>query len=246
MGAMVATRAGCAIRDLPMSWRDKPQFRRLPAVRSPAVSVARVSVVLADDHVVVRRGLRMLLEAEAGFEVVAEAGDADAALAAAAAERPDVLLLDLNMPGRPSLDVLAELYEAAPDVGVVVLTMEQDPALAHRALELGVRGYVLKQAVDEELVAAIEAVAGGGAHVSAEVEAALRSGLDGDGPPDGLTEREAEVLQLAALGHTNPEIAERLGISVRTVESHRTHIQQKTMVSSRPELVRYALDHGLI
>jgi two-component system response regulator NreC len=205
-----------------------------------------IAVVLADDHVVVRHGLRMLLEQNPTTEVVGEAGDADAALEATAAARPDVLLLDLNMPGRPSLEMLGDLQAAAPGVGVVVLTMEKDPAMARRAVELGARGYVLKQAVEEELVAAIEAVAGGGSHLSPEIEAALRRPEEPSGPPDGLTGREAQVLALAALGHTNPEIAEQLGISVRTVESHRTHIQQKTMVSSRPELVRYALDHGLI
>lgn len=205
-----------------------------------------IAVVLADDHVVVRRGLRMLLERNPSTEVVAEAGDAGAALAAVEASRPDLLLLDLNMPGRPPLEMLADLGALAPDLGVVVLTMEQDPALARHALELGVRGYVLKQAVEEELVEAIEAVAGGGLHVSREVKAALERPSDTGGPPNGLTEREVEVLRLAALGHTNPEIAEQLGISVRTVESHRTHVQQKTMVSSRSELVRYALDHELI
>lgn len=205
-----------------------------------------IAIVLADDHVVVRRGLRMLLEQNPTTEVVGEAGDAEAALEAATAERPDVLLLDLNMPGRPSLEILGDLQAAAPGVGVVVLTMEQDPAMARRALDLGVRGYVLKQAVEDELVAAIETVARGGTHLSPDVDAALRRPEEPGGPPDGLTDREAQVLALAALGHTNPEIAEQLGISVRTVESHRTHIQQKTTISSRSELVRYALDHRLI
>jgi two-component system, NarL family, response regulator NreC len=124
--------------------------------------------------------------------------------------------------------------------------MERDPEFARRAFELGARGYVLKEAVEEELVEAIRAVAAGGAHASRELGAALARPAEGDGPPGGLTEREAEVLRLIALGHTNAEIAAALTLSVRTVESHRKHIQQKLGVTTRPELVRYALEHKLI
>lgn len=207
---------------------------------------AQTSVVLADDHVVVRHGLRMLLEGVPGLSVAGEAGDARAAVEAAAAERADVLVLDLNMPGEPPLDALAGIGESAPGVAVVVLTMERDPELARRALELGARGYVLKEAVDEELVRAIRAVAAGGTHVSRRVAVELAAGPAATRPPGGLTEREAEVLQLIALGHTNGEIASDLSLSVRTVESHRKHIQQKLGLSTRPELVRYALEQRLI
>ncbi len=205
-----------------------------------------VSVVLADDHVVVRHGLRMLLEQAPGLTVVGEAGDAGAALEISASERADILVLDLNMPGRPPLEVLAEIANRAPGVAVVVLTMERDPAFARRALELGARGYVLKEAIDEELVAAILAVADGGTHVSTAVATALKKPRDHAGPPDGLTEREAEVLRMIALGHTNAEIAAELSLSVRTVESHRKHVQQKLGLTTRPELIRYALEHKLI
>ncbi len=206
----------------------------------------RIAVVLADDHVVVRRGLRMLLERVDDFAVVAEAGDAGAALDAVTTEKADVLVLDLNMPGQPPLNALSEVAESAPDVAVVVLTMEQDPAFARPALERGARGYVLKRAVEEELVVAIRTVAAGGRHVSPEIEAVLAQPPERAGPPDGLTERETEVLRLIALGHTNPEIGQMLSLSVRTVETHRTHIQQKLSIATRPELVRYALEHRLI
>lgn len=206
----------------------------------------RIAVVLADDHVLVRHGLRMLLDRRPEIDVVAEVGDADAALAAVEANHPDVLVLDLNMPGRAPLDALGELSARTPDVAVVMLTMEQDAALARRALDLGARGYVLKQAAEDELVEGIRTVAAGGSHVSAAVEAALRAEPAADGPPDGLTERELEVLRLVALGHTNTEIATQLDISARTVESHRTHVQRKAGISSRAQLVRYALDHGLM
>jgi len=188
----------------------------------------------------------MLLERAPGVSVVAEADDAAAALAAAVEHAAAVLVLDLNMPGQPSLEMLNELADVAPDLAVVILTMERDPVQARLAVESGARAYVLKQAVEEELLEAIRTVAAGGTHMSREVEALLAETNDSAGPPDGLTERELEVLRLAALGHTNVEIAERLEISVRTVETHRTHIQQKTLLSSRPELVRYALEHDLI
>lgn len=206
---------------------------------------AQISLVLADDHVVVRRGLRMVLERVPDFEVVTEASDAREALVAAGEVGADVLVLDLNMPGEP-LEVLAEAGQAAPGVAVIVLTMEQDPELARRAMEAGARGYVLKQAAEEELVDAIRTVAAGGTHLSREIEAALaRPDQRGDSR-DGLTGRETEVLGLIARGHTNAEIADMLSLSVRTVETHRARIQQKLGLSTRPELVRYALAHDLI
>jgi two-component system response regulator NreC len=205
-----------------------------------------IAVVLADDHVVVRRGLRIALERVSGVTVVGEAGDVQEALAAVAAEQPDVLVLDLNMPGESALAALPGLTDAAPDVAVVVLTMEQDPALARLALDRGARGYVLKQAAEEELVEAIRVVASGGTHVSREIESALSGLAEPSGPRNELTARETEVLRLIALGHTNADVAKRLSLSVRTVETHRTHIQQKLGVSGRPQLVRYALTQRLI
>ncbi|MBW8059676.1 MAG: response regulator transcription factor [Solirubrobacterales bacterium] len=244
---MLAAGPGPVIRGRPRVAAGVPTIRRtLPLASVPVEARPRIAVVLADDHIVVRRGLRMLLERVPDFEVVAEAGDARAALDAATAERADILVLDLNMPGQPPLEVLSEVAESAPDVAVVVLTMEQDAAFARRALDRGARGYVLKRAVDEELVLAIRTAAAGGTHVSAAIETALAKPPEHAGPPDGLTEREVEVLRLIALGHTNIEIAGELSLSVRTVETHRMHIQQKLGVSSRPELVRYALDRRLI
>lgn len=205
---------------------------------------SRISLALADDHVVVRRGLRMVLELEPDFEVIAEAGDAREALEAVRAGGVDLLLLDLNMPGKP-LDVLAEIGESAPGVAVIVLTMEQDPAFARTALQSGARGYVLKRAAGEELVDAIRAVAAGGTHLSPEVERALARPA-AEARASDLTARETEVLCLIARGHTNAEIAEELALSVRTIETHRSRIQQKLGLSARSELVRYAFERELI
>jgi two-component system response regulator NreC len=202
-----------------------------------------VSLVLADDHVVVRRGLRRLLEEVSDFEVVAEASDADEAMAAVATGDADVLVLDLNMPGDP-LGTLAEIARSSA-AAVIVLTMEQDPAFAQRALDAGARGYLSKRAAGEELVDAIRAVAAGGTHVGAEVERARAARSERE-RSDDLTARESEVLKLIARGHTSAEVAAKLSLSVRTVETHRTRIQQKLGVSGRPDLVRYALARELI
>jgi len=203
-----------------------------------------ISIVLADDHTVVRRALRVLLEGELGFEVVAEAEDADGAIRYLRGHKPDVLILDLNMPGRPSLEAIPEMREASPETRIVVLTMQKESAFARQALQLGVLGYVLKDAADDELVQAVRSAAAGetylqpalGAKLAAEPEIAVSD----------LSERETDVLRLIALGHTNAEIAAKLYISVRTVETHRAHIQQKLGVSSRAELVQSALARGLV
>jgi two-component system response regulator NreC len=202
------------------------------------------TIVLADDHTVVRNALRLLLDAEPGFEVVAEAGDAEAAVRYVRGHRPAVLILDLNMPGRSSLDAVPEIREASPQTEIVVLTMQNEPAFARRALQAGVRGYVLKEAADAELVQAVRSAAAGDTYLQPALGARLAAGASqGD---DELSERERDVLRLIALGHTNAEVAEQLYVSIRTVESHRAHIQQKLAVSSRAELVRYALEHGMV
>jgi two-component system, NarL family, response regulator NreC len=204
-------------------------------------------IVIADDHAVVRSGLRMLLNAEPDFEVVAEAGDVPDAVRYTRGHRPDVLVLDLNMPGQPSLEAIPGLREDMPDTQIVVLTMQNDPAFARQALRAGALGYVLKEAADEELVQAVRMAAKGRTYLNPELGARVAAAPpEKTGPPDDLTEREVEVLGLIALGHTNSEIADRLYLSVRTVESHRAHIQQKLRRSSRAELVRYALAHDLI
>src|SRR5215212_1108600 len=203
-------------------------------------------VVIADDHAVVRSGLRMVLDAEQGIEVVAEASDVTSALRAVRGYHPDVLVLDLNMPGEPSLEAIPRMVAEAPETAIVVLTMQQDPAFAREALRAGARGYVLKEAADAELVQAVRHAREGRTYLNPELGARMAAEPPPSGPPDNLTERELEVLRLIALGHTNSEIAGQLYLSVRTVESHRAHVQQKVRRSTRAELVRYALDHKLI
>lgn len=203
-----------------------------------------ISIVLADDHTVVRRALRVLLEEEDGFEVVAEAEDADGAIRYVRGHKPDVLILDLNMPGRPSLEAIPDIQEASPETKIVVLTMQKEPAFARQALQLGVLGYVLKEAADDELVQAVRRASAGETYLQPALGAKLAS--EPESTTNDLSERETDVLRLIALGHTNAEIAEKLYISVRTVETHRAHIQQKLGVSSRAELVQSALSRGLV
>jgi two-component system response regulator NreC len=203
-----------------------------------------ISIVLADDHTVVRRALRLLLEEEPGFEVVAEAEDAEGAIRYLRGHKPGVLILDLNMPGRPSLEAIGDMQEASPGTKIVVLTMQQEPAFARRALQQGVLGYVLKEAADDELVQAVRSAAAGETYLQPALGAKLAA--EPKSAASDLSERETDVLRLIALGHTNAEIAEKLFISVRTVETHRAHIQQKLGVSSRAELVQSALSRGLI
>jgi two-component system, NarL family, response regulator NreC len=203
-----------------------------------------ISIVVADDHAVIRSGLRLLLEAEPQMSVVAVAGDVDNARRMVLAHEADVLVLDLNMPGAPSLPAIPDL---AARTAVVVLTMQNDPAFAREALRAGARGYVLKEAADSELVEAVRAAARGGTYLNPGLGARLAAAPAAPaGPPDGLTVREAEILRSIALGHTNAEIGRQLFLSVRTVESHRAHIQQKVRRTTRSELVGYALEHGLL
>ncbi|HET9102175.1 MAG TPA: response regulator transcription factor [Solirubrobacteraceae bacterium] len=206
-----------------------------------------ISVVLADDHKVVRSGLRMLLESGHRFRVLGEAGDVSGTLETVRRCRPQVLVLDLNMGGESSLDAIPELRATAPETQIVVLTMQENPAFARAALRAGALGYVLKDAADDELVHAVEMAADGRTYLNPELGAKLASApAESEGRPDNLSPRELEVLKLIALGHTNSEIASALFLSVRTVESHRSHIQQKTGVTTRAELVAYARDHSLL
>ena len=209
-----------------------------------ATKTDEIRIVLADDHVVVRSALRMLLDAEPGLEVVAEAGDVDGAIRYLRGHRPEVLILDLNMPGRGSLEALPDITEASPETQVVVLTMQSEPAFAREAMQAGVLGYILKEAADAELVKAVRLAAQGRTYLQPDLGARLAA--EPAGAPDDLSERELEILKFIALGHTNGEIAEQLLISVRTVESHRSHIQQKLHLAKRSELVRYALERGML
>lgn len=210
--------------------------------------MAPIRIVLADDHQVVRTGLGLLLDAENGIEVVAQAGDVDTALRAVLGHKPGVLVLDLSMPGtQTSLEALPLVRKRSPDTATVILTMQQDPEFARRALRAGALGYVLKEAADAELVEAVRSAADGRTYLNPSLGARLAATPEWPpGPPDDLSGREVEVLRQVALGHTNAEIGERLFLSVRTVETHRAHVQQKLGLSTRAELVRYALDHTLL
>jgi two-component system response regulator NreC len=210
-----------------------------------AESSKPIRVVIADDHSVVRRGLRQVLEAEGGFEIVAEAGDIAGARRYVRGHHPDVLVLDLNMPEGSSLDSVPDIRAESPGTQIVVLTMQNEPAYARQALGAGVLGYVLKDAADAELVEAVRRAAAGDTYLNPRLGARVAAEPP-PGPPDGLSEREVEVLRMVALGHTNNEIATELYLSVRTVETHRAHIQQKLRLGSRSELVHYALEHGLM
>jgi two-component system response regulator NreC len=206
-----------------------------------------ITVVLADDHQLVRAGLKLLLESHEDVEVVAEAGDAALAERRVAAHQPSVLVLDVNMPGGSSLPSIPRIRQSAPETRIVVLTMQSDAELAREALRAGATGYVLKDAAEAELIQAIRMAAQGRTYLNPELGARLAAeSPTHEEPPDGLSARELEVLRLIGLGHTNAEIAETLFLSVRTVESHRSHIQQKTQRSSRAELVAYAREHALI
>jgi two-component system, NarL family, response regulator NreC len=208
-----------------------------------------INIVVVDDHAVVRSGLRLLLDAQDDIEVVGEAGTAKDAIFRARALKPDVILLDVVMPGESGIEALPKLLKESSATKVLVLSMQDDPSYVREAFAAGASGYVLKEAADEEVVSAVREIADGGRYVhpalgarmvaaEAEERAAARA--------DPLSEREREVLRLLALGHTNQEIAEQLYISVRTAESHRAHIMQKLRLGTRAELVRYALAHGLL
>lgn len=187
----------------------------------------------------------MLLDNESDFEVVAEAGDVDAAERYVRGHHPDVLIVDLNMPGGSTLEAIPQIVEQSPPTGIVVLTMQEEPAFARQALGAGALGYVLKEAADTELVEAVRRAARQETYLNPRLGARLASEPP-PGPPDDLSEREVDVLRLIARGHTNAEIAAHLFLSVRTVETHRAHIQQKLRLSSRAELVGYALERGLL
>jgi two-component system, NarL family, response regulator NreC len=208
-------------------------------------SAEAIRIVLADDHAVVRSGLRLLLDNESDFEVVAEAANIEDARRYVRGHHPRVLVLDLNMPGGSSLEAIPTIREESPDTQIVVLTMQKEPAFAREALSAGALGYVLKEAADDELVEAVRRAAVGESYLNPTLGARMAAEPP-PGPPDDLSEREVDVLRLIALGHTNAEIAEQLYLSVRTVETHRAHIQQKLRISTRAELVGYAIERGLI
>src|SRR3712207_5340288 len=180
-------------------------------VRAERADRAQTTVVIADDHTVVRQGLRMLIDNEEGLQVIAEAGTVPDAERMARAHRPSVLVLDLNMPGGSSLEAIPRLREHVADTAIVVLTMQDDPAFARQALRAGALGFVLKEAADEELLESIRLAAAGDIYLNPRLGARLAQQPPvSQGPPDDLTEREVEVLRAIALGHTNGEIAKQL------------------------------------
>jgi two-component system, NarL family, response regulator NreC len=208
-----------------------------------------IRVLVVDDHAIVRSGLRRVLDAEDDIETVGEAPSAERAVFEALEHKPDVVLLDVVMPGKSGIEGLPAILQAVPEARVLVLSMQDDPRYVREAFEAGASGYVLKEAADTEVVDAVRAVAAGTRYVHPALGARLVS-ADAEerrrADADPLSDREREVLRLLALGHTNQEIAALLYISVRTAETHRAHIMQKLSLSSRAELVRYALDHDLI
>lgn len=208
-----------------------------------------IRVVIVDDHAILRAGLRRVLEAEPDIEVVGEAPSADRAVFESISGQPDVVLMDVMMPGKTGIEGMPAVLQAVPQAKILVLSMQDDPRYVREAFAAGAAGYVLKEAADNEVVGAVRAVAAGERYVhpilgarliAAEAEEQRRA------EADPLSDREREVLRLLALGHTNQEIARTLYISVRTAETHRAHIMQKLHLSSRAELVRYALSNGLL
>ena len=210
------------------------------------------TIVLADDHRIVRQGLHALLAAEADFKVVGEAGDGREALEQVKSLAPDVLVLDLMMPGLNGLEVARQLHKHTPKVGVVVLSMHDDEGFVLEALANGVSAYVLKDSNSSDLIQAVREVAAGRRYLSPPlsdrvIETYLQMAKVGTmDKHETLTTREREVLQLSAEGHTNSEIAARLGISTRTAETHRSHVMHKLGLHTQADLIRYALRRGII
>jgi len=206
-----------------------------------------IKIVVADDQPIVRAGLRMLLDGESDFEVVAETADIEATAHQIRELEADVVVVDAHMPGKLTIAAIPELVAASPTTAIVVLTRQDDAAVARAALQAGARGYVLKHSAGVELIDAVRAVVAGETYLNPALGARMAAApTTGPLTLGGLTRREIEVLKLIALGHTNAEIAQHLYLSVRTVESHRAHIQQKLRLTTRAELVRFALDNRLI
>lgn len=215
--------------------------------------MGNIRVLLADDHAVLRSGLKMLLESQPDITVIGEAGDGQTALGLTTSLFPDVLLLDVSMPGMDGLEVIQAIREDAPQCRILLLTMHEEESILRAALRAGASGYVLKKAAEAELLTAIRAVARGEAYVDPAltrmmIEGYLESAevVETTEQIDGLTAREIEVLRLIAEGYTNKEVAEKLVVSVKTVETHKAHIAGKLGVKSRVEWLRYAREKGLL
>jgi two-component system response regulator NreC len=208
-----------------------------------------VRVLVVDDHAVVRAGLRRILDAEDDIETVGEAPTGERAVFEAMEHRPDVVLMDIVMPGKGGIEATRAVLQAVPTTHVLVLSMQDDPRYVREAFDAGATGYVMKEAADDEVVDAVRAVAGGSRYLHPALGASLVAAESEERrriAEDPLTDREREVLRLLALGHTNQEIARMLYISVRTAETHRAHVMRELGLSSRAELVRFALGEGLL
>lgn len=209
---------------------------------------SKIRVVVADDHSILRSGLRMLINAEADMEVVGEAADGSEVDAVVRKTTPDVLLLDLTMPSRGGIKALEQVRGSCPQVRVLILTMHEDPAYLRSVLAAGASGYVLKRAVDADLLFAIRAVHRGGTFVDPSLAQNLLPQTPGATPAKGnlLSPRERQVLQLVAEGYTNQQIADRIYVGVKSVETYRARIGQKLSLKNRADFVRYALEAGLL
>jgi len=208
-----------------------------------------VRLLVADDHGIMRGGLRLLLDRQPDMEVVAEAADGIEAVALALRERPDICILDVAMPRMTGLQATVEIRAHAPEIAVLVLSMHDDERYLFEALQAGAAGYVLKREADQALVEAVRAVGRGEPFMTNAAERSLiREWMDDDssGPVEPLTLREREVLKLIAEAHTNREIGELLHLAEKTVESHRANLLRKLGMRDRVELVRYAIRRGLI
>ncbi len=212
--------------------------------------MTKLRVFLADDHAVVREGLKALINAQAGMEVIGEAADGQTALTEATELEPDVVIMDISMPGLSGAKATAQLKQACPQVRVLALTVHEDGSYLRQLLEAGAAGYVLKRAAAEELVHAIRAVASGGVYLDPGLAGKVvnsfvrkQAAKEPNAGPD-LSEREEEVVRLIAQGYSNKEIAARLAISVKTVETYKARSLEKLGLRGRTDLVRYALQRG--
>ena len=208
-----------------------------------------IRVLVVDDHAVVRSGLRRIIDAQEDLESVGEAPNGERAVFEAMQTTPDVVLMDVVMPGKNGIEATRAVLQAVPGTKVLVLSMQDDPRYVREAFDAGASGYVMKEAADDEVVDAVRAVAAGQRYLHPTLGARLLEAESEErrrAAEDPLSEREREVLRLLALGHTNQEIAKMLYISVRTAETHRAHIMRKLGLSSRAELVRHALAEGLL
>lgn len=215
--------------------------------------MAKIRVLIADDHAVLRTGLKLLLSAQPDMEVVGEAADGGEAMAKARALRPDVILMDLTMPGIGGSEATRRIKDESPGIKVLVLTMHDDPSYLRHLLEAGASGYVVKKSADADLLLAIRAAHRGEVFLDSSLAGGLVDEVIRPSGPrrprdayETLSDREREVLKWLARGHTNQEIAEKLFLSVKTVETYRARLAEKLDLRGRAELVRFAMERGLL